>query len=244
LHQRPIVPTPDTFSYFIVFQSAHIKPQSVAVYLSGIVRELEDHFPDVRAVRSHPLVVRTLAGCLKCHTSPVQRKTPLCVDDLTFAYDRLHCSTTLNDQLFLAQLYVGFDALLRCDELTWPDLERHQCTRKLSMRHSLTLTAHVLQFTLPSHKADQCGDGNSILVKCTARRNDTVGIMERYITGRNAAFPYHPQLWPTASGNVPTWSWFMRRLHSLFMHAVSGHSMRAGGATAMANSGIIPHLIQ
>ncbi|KAF8835232.1 hypothetical protein BDN67DRAFT_913386, partial [Paxillus ammoniavirescens] len=97
-------------------QSAHIKPQSVAVYMSGIVRELEDHFPDVRAVRSHPLVVRTLAGCLKRHASPVQCKTPLCVDDLLFAYDHLHCSTGLDNQLFLAQLHVGFDALLRCDE--------------------------------------------------------------------------------------------------------------------------------
>ncbi|KIK82392.1 hypothetical protein PAXRUDRAFT_804665, partial [Paxillus rubicundulus Ve08.2h10] len=112
------------------------------------------------------------------------------------------------------------------------------------MRHSLILTANVLQFTLPSHKADQFGDGNSILVKRTALHNDTVGIMKQYITGRDATFPYHPQLWLTTSGNVPTRSWFMRRIHSLLTHAVSGHSMQAGGATAMANSGIAPHLIQ
>ncbi|KAF8837390.1 hypothetical protein BDN67DRAFT_909288, partial [Paxillus ammoniavirescens] len=162
LHQRPIAPTPDTFSYFIVFQSAHIKLQSVAIYMSGIVHKLEDHFLDVRAVWSHPLIMCTLAGCLKCHASPVQCKTPLCVDDLLFAYDHLHCSSGLDDQLFLAQLHVGFDALLRCDELTWPDLEQHQCSQKLSMCHTLVLADNLFHFTLPSHKADQFGGATAM----------------------------------------------------------------------------------
>ncbi|KAF8837026.1 hypothetical protein BDN67DRAFT_909983 [Paxillus ammoniavirescens] len=164
LHDCPITPTPDTFSYFIVFQSAHIKAQSVAVSMSGIVRELEDHFPDVQSVQSHPLVVHTLTGCLKRHASPIQHKRLLCLDDLLVAYDCMHRSTALDDELFLVQLHVGFDALLHCGKLTWPDLQQHQSTCKLPMHHTLVLGADCLCFTLPSHKADQFGDGNSIFI--------------------------------------------------------------------------------
>ncbi|KAF8832964.1 hypothetical protein BDN67DRAFT_917822, partial [Paxillus ammoniavirescens] len=81
--------------------------------------------------------------------------------------------------------------------------------RKLSMRHTLVLADNLFHFTLPSHKADQFGDGNSVLIKRTAHCNDTIAIMRRYITNRDSVFPYHPQLWLTAAGNVPTRSWFI-----------------------------------
>ncbi|OCH83955.1 hypothetical protein OBBRIDRAFT_716913, partial [Obba rivulosa] len=51
LHDFAVEPTPDTLSFFVVFISAHIKPHSVASYLSGICSELEPFFPKVRTVR-------------------------------------------------------------------------------------------------------------------------------------------------------------------------------------------------
>ncbi len=50
LHNFPVQPTIDTMSYFIVFMSSHIKPESVSSYLSGICNRLENFFLDVREV--------------------------------------------------------------------------------------------------------------------------------------------------------------------------------------------------
>jgi hypothetical protein len=51
-------------------------------------------------------------------------------------------------------------------------------------------------------------------------------------------------LWLTSNGTVPTRSFFIRRLRSLFDASISGHSMRAGGATSLAESGVAPNVIQ
>src|SRR5580704_11500457 len=48
LHNFDITPTEETLSFFVVYMSYHIKPQSVDSYLSGICNQLEPHFPDVR----------------------------------------------------------------------------------------------------------------------------------------------------------------------------------------------------
>src|SRR6202522_369428 len=49
LHNLPVDPTPDTLSFFVIFLSSHIKPDSVRVnsYLSGICQQLEPFFPEV-----------------------------------------------------------------------------------------------------------------------------------------------------------------------------------------------------
>jgi hypothetical protein len=60
LHKRPIEPTADTMSFYVVYMSHHIKPDSVDTYLSGICNQLELHFPNVRSIRSSHMVSRTL----------------------------------------------------------------------------------------------------------------------------------------------------------------------------------------
>ena len=66
----------------------------------------------------------------------------------------------------------------------------------------------------------------------------------KYLQSRDKLFPFHPQLWLCADGSVPTRGWFIRRLHQHFPSDVGGHSLRAGGATALAQAGIPPHIIQ
>ena len=61
-HHFPVDPTPDTLSFYIVYMSYHIKPDSVDTYLSGISQQLEPFFPQVRNNRKSPLVRRTLDG--------------------------------------------------------------------------------------------------------------------------------------------------------------------------------------
>lgn len=65
LHERPIEPTEETLSFYVVFMSHHIQPRSVDSYLSGICNSLEVFYPNVRKARSSILVSRTLNGC-KC----------------------------------------------------------------------------------------------------------------------------------------------------------------------------------
>ena len=48
-HNFPIDPTPDTLSFYIVYMSYHIKPSSVASYLSGLQSELLVYFPHFKA---------------------------------------------------------------------------------------------------------------------------------------------------------------------------------------------------
>ncbi|EGO00126.1 hypothetical protein SERLA73DRAFT_167961 [Serpula lacrymans var. lacrymans S7.3] len=39
--------------------SSFINPRSVNTYLSGIANKLEPHYPGIRTIRTHPLMVRT-----------------------------------------------------------------------------------------------------------------------------------------------------------------------------------------
>jgi hypothetical protein len=57
-------------------------------------------------------------------------------------------------------------------------------------------------------------------------------------------FPYNPEIWLRMDGSIPTHSWFMLRLRRHFASDVAGQSPRSGGATALTEAGVAPHLIQ
>lgn len=100
-------------------------------------------------------------------------------------------------------------------------------------------------FLLPSHKADRFFEGNRVVVRRTDTADDPMAPVKRYLNSRDTSFPYHPQLWLRADGSVPTRGWFIRQLRTHFpSHDVGGHSLRAGGATALAEAGIPSHIIQ
>src|SRR5260370_10352150 len=81
-HNFSCEPTPDTLSFFIVYMCHHIKPTSVASYLSGICSELEVVWPKVRAHCNSKLVSHTLADCTKLFRTPAKRKRLLMETDL------------------------------------------------------------------------------------------------------------------------------------------------------------------
>src|SRR5882724_10266984 len=90
LHDRPITPTIDTLSFYVVFMCHHINPNSVTAYLSGICNSLEPHFPDVRKICLDPLVVRTLTGMKKLRGGQtVRHQRPLTEADLIALFTRL-----------------------------------------------------------------------------------------------------------------------------------------------------------
>ena len=70
LHHFDIDPTPDTLSFYLTYASHHIEPRSVMSYLTGIVRNLEPHYPHARAARSSRLVTHAMQGCLRRLSNP------------------------------------------------------------------------------------------------------------------------------------------------------------------------------
>ncbi|KAF9230502.1 putative retroelement protein [Melanogaster broomeanus] len=255
-HNLPIEPSVDTFSFYIVFTCAFIQPDSVDTYLSGICSCLENDFPHVRSVHKHPTVAKTLAGCKKRGRREVVRKLPLTVEDITRT-----CAQTVPDSshdalLFAALLSTGFHALLHLGELVWPDTVSLQSYRKVILRRSFTPLSGSYSVLLPTHKSSRVGTGHSLLVADQTYGLPASGVMQQYVLSRDSLWRYHPELWllPRGlpllipirlSGQIPTHSWFLARLRLLFPDpGILGHSMRAGGATALALRGVAPYLIQ
>jgi hypothetical protein len=243
-HNFDTDPTPETLSFFIVYMSNHISPRSVSSYLSGICQQLEPYFPDVRKSRSSTLVRRTLRGCLRLSSHPISRKRALTLSDLRLVSDHYKSSRSHDDLLFLAMLNTGFFALLRLGELTFPDDPDLQNWRKITKRTSVSVQPELYSFLLPAHKADKFFEGNKIIVTKKDSQHDPLNLFVSYLHSRDHFFPLASPLWLTRAGTVPTRSFFISKLRNFFPDSVSGQSMRAGGATLLAETGTPPSLIQ
>jgi hypothetical protein len=237
-------PTPDTLSFFVVFMCHHIKPQSVESYLSGICNQLEPFHPSIRTICRHPLVTKTLAGCKKIRAVGVSRKRPLTRVELGDVARQYRLSTSHDDLLFVAILLTGFHGLLRLGELVWPDRKSLQDYRKVITHRSVRISQASVSFHLPGHKADRFFEGNQVILQQTSTPDDPMKPFLLYLQTRDLGFPFNPELWLRIDGTIPTRSWFMLRLRKLFASDVAGHSLRSGGATALAEAGVPPHLIQ
>lgn len=246
LHDLPVDPTPDTLSFFTVFMSHHIVPKSVSSYLSGICHQLEPYFPDVRSTRKSRLVERTLKGCLRLRGVATNRKRALTFDDLLLVVTHLSHSNNHDDLLFQAMLLTGFFALMRLGELSFPDSKKLRNWRKVTKRSSVIIRPDQYEFHLPCHKADRFFEGNHIIVKrhqyCELL--NPLSVFQTYLTSRDTLFPLSSPLWITSKGDVPTRSFFISRTRRFFTNDVGGQSMRAGGATSLAENGVPPSLIQ
>ena len=245
LHDLPVEPTPDTLSFFAVFMSHHIDPKSVLNYLSGVCQQLEPYFCNVRPVRRSPLVERTMKGCLRLKSSPVKRKRALTFDDLQKVLNELTNSALHDDLLFKAMLITGFFALMRLGELTFPDETRLRNWKKLTKRSSVQVSADQYEFLLPAHKADPFFEGNRIIIKKVPYSAiDPLSIFRDYLNSRDERFPLFSPLWVLHDGSVPTCKFFITRLRHFFDRDIAGQSMRAGGATSLAEHGVAPNIIQ
>ena len=243
-HDFPIDPTPDTLSFYSVYMAHHIKPTSVDSYLSGICNKLEPFYPDVQKNRCHHLVTRTLRGCKKLRTVPTTRKRPLSRTELAQLRTQYMSLNSHDDLLFFVILLVGFHALMHLGELVWPDKKGLQDFRKVTKRDSVELLPEGFSFFLPGHKADKFFEGNKVIVQWNSSGDDPDEPFRKYLQSWDRLFPFHPHLWLWADGSVPTRGWFIHRLRQHFPADIAGHSLHAGGATALTQAGIPPHIIQ
>jgi len=242
LHGFDIEPTPCTLALYVTFQSTYINPKSVDTYLSGICNQIETHFPDVRTARKSLLVSRALQGAKRHFGVPTHRKLPLTNNNLLEVLAAYQPSPSHDDKLFLAQLFVGTTCLLRLAELAWPNTIALQDYRKVSMRHLTQISDTAISFWLPGHKADRFFEGNRLFVH--ASTNEPFLLFKSYLSSRDSMFRARPELWLRSDGTIPTRSWFINRLRHFFPNSIAGQSMRAGRATALAEAGVAPTLIQ
>lgn len=244
LHHLDPDPTTDTLALFIVFMSQFIKPSSIEVYLTGIVHYLAPMYPNIRSSRSSPLIKQTLAGCKKLYNTPIVRKRPLLPSEVEKAGLIYASRHTHDDLLFISMLLCGFFGLLRLGELVYPNDASLDCPRKMSQRNSLTMSPTQISFRLPYHKADRFYRGNIISIFPNPTPANPVVITEQYVASRDNLFTHSTDLWIRSDGSRPRRNWFMSRLRQLCGPSVGGHSIRAGGATALAELGVPLHLIQ
>lgn len=147
-------------------------------------------------------------------------------------------STDYDNCLFLVQISLGFNQLLQLAELCISDNAKLHNTRKMMMRFDVTHAVGHLQLKLPGHKADKFFEGSKLIV--LDNNNDICPHpwILKYLHMRDAKHPWHPELWLQDDGSYPSRSWFTSRLRRHFSLNISGHSMHAGGATALTAAGI------
>jgi hypothetical protein len=193
IHQFPVEPTADTISFFTVFMSHHIKPDSVDSYLSGICQQLEPYYPAIRDIRKSILCKRTLTGCKHLRGVPTKRKRALTMHNLQIVVDH-YAESTSHDLLFVSQLLTGFFALMRLGELTIPDNKSLFDYRKIMKRTSVTLSNDDYRFFLPSHKADRFFEGNIIIIQRHTGTINHLSFFKNYIKSRDRLFPFSTDL--------------------------------------------------
>jgi hypothetical protein len=98
-------------------------------------------------------------------------------------------------------------------------------------------------FKLQHHKSDTAFEGNTIVIQ-RAESVDPQRVFLLYITSWDKLFPFNSFLWLRSDGSIPTHVWFVSWLHSHFPDSISGHSLRAGGATSLTVVGISTDHIQ
>lgn len=244
LHEFDIEPNADTLSFYIAYESFYIEPRSIDTYLSGIINKLEPHFPNVRKLRSHQVVKRTLAGCMRLRSSPVIRKRPMLISELKSIITSLKSSAQIDDLLFVALVTSGFFGLHRLGELTQPDNLSIRDWRRNIRRTSLLLFEDRYEYMLPTSKADRQFHGNVVVIQKLQEDWDPHSIMRRYVRARDTLFPMNPWLWITSDGSIPSRSWVLKRLRVFLGPSISGHSIRSGGATFLALNKVPDERIQ
>lgn len=234
----PEDPTVDTLSLYLAFKSPSVKPQTLSSYLSAICSKLELYYPSIRdAQRSH-LVCKTLAGAHHVYGTPTCHKDPLLPSHLTCLILLYDSSSHFDDLLFLTLILVGFDQLLHLVELCSPDNDHLFDSHKIMKHFEVSISIHTIWLLLPSHKADKFFTGSTLLICNSNTSISPFPFLLCYIQKCDALFLWLPALWLQSDGSPPTCSWFLCHLHQHFPSSISGHSMRTGGATALAAAGI------
>lgn len=105
-------------------------------------------------------------------------------------------------------------------------------------RFNVEVTKNSICLIFPSNKTDQFFEGSTLQLSQSNSVISPFSSFLHYIQLRNQLFRWLPDLWLLAEGTPPTKSWFSSHLWQYFLTSILGHSMHAGGATALASAGV------
>lgn len=239
------LPTEANLSHFVSEISREIQPSSVNGYLTGISHHFSSSYPQVLTNRMSIKVRNTVKGCQKSFSKSVKRAEAMELADLDIAAEFFRLS--FDDLLFNTILGLAFNGLHRIGELVEPDKLALKDDRKLIKRWSLKINEKEKYFSydLPCSKTDTHFSGIPVIIMERAgNQNCPYQMMLKYASIRDGAFPTNPFLLLRSNGYIPSRTWFIKRLQQVFGDTRSGHSLRAGGATAYARSGVRLEIIQ
>lgn len=96
---------------------------------------------------------------------------------------------------------------------------------------------------LPGHKADRFFEGTLLQIFPSTAPYSLVLHLRHYLALWDCYFCWSPHLCLLADGSPPSQCWFIAQLHCFFPATISGHSLRAGGATTLAMVGVSDNCI-
>lgn len=222
-----------------------MSPRTVEAYLSGIASAYRPIIPHILDITNHPGVRKVLKGCKKQFSLPISRKEPLSLANITLVSSL--AGESFDSRLFFAMLAVGFHSLHRLGELTVPDNPSLRDDRKLISCLSVLASecGSFIRYILPYHKGHPFFLGSTIIIsKSRVQGACPVVALLDYLAVPDEFFILSPSLFITSGGSQPTRSWFLKRFHRFFDKSKSGHSMRSGGASVLAQAGLPQEHIQ
>lgn len=154
---------------------------------------------------------------------------------------------SFDDLLFNTILALGFNGLHRIGELVEPDCIGLRDDRKLIKRWTVTIEGvnKYARYMLPYIKTDVSFPGASVIIPSRPESYAcALKCLILFLIMWDKAFSPHLLLLFCANGYTPTRTCFTKRLIQVFEKERSGRSVRAGGATAYAKSGVCMGVIQ
>ncbi|KAJ7938670.1 hypothetical protein B0H13DRAFT_2301298 [Mycena leptocephala] len=150
------------------------------------------------------LVKWTLRGCKRLKGSPTSRKSALTTSQLTEICAAIAGPNASHDDLlFIAMLLTGFYGLIKRASVQFP-------------------TPDSYGFFLPTHKADPF---QIIIARLIPSGPIPLPHFTNYLASRDKCFPFSSEPWLLANGQVPTRSWFIKRLARFCDNSIAGQSM-------------------
>lgn len=190
------------------------------------------------AARSSPKVARALLGGVKMLQHPVQQATPLPMDILVRAVDRLRLPHAPYDALLWAAMsIIAFLTCSRAQEVSTFDSPQLRNPAKLIPRSSVGLDDQGFVAFLPYHKADRRFAGTQLHF-AAADAGDFLYVLALYVRVRDYVHGADGALFLQLDGSTPTRRWFVDEIKARCGSSFTGHSLRAGGASWYASRGM------
>lgn len=238
------LPTADSLADFIAYMIRRIA--SVPALLSGLAYHFRVRMSNWDEIRNDERVKRVLTGALKHRHHAATQKLPLTMVHLAHFGGNVRDDSRFDDIAFVAILFTGFFGVMRLGELVVPSVMKFD-ERKVIRRDSATMAADSFSFTIPYTKVDHLFAGSFVSITRDLTSFSTVAplhAIRRYLFQRDARFQSSPWLFVLRTGLPPTRQWFIDRLHQHCSSEYAGHSLRSGGATFLAATGVDNSVIQ